>query len=66
MGSLTQRYVKRHGPARKNAETGRLREFPFPLLSLRFQDGFLGWNADRISELFIGEVVLPEQIDMLP
>jgi len=35
-------------------------------VSLRFQDGFWGWNANRILELFIGEVVLPEQVDMLP
>ena len=40
--------------------------FLFPLLSLRFQDGFWGWNANRILELFIEEVVLPEQVDVLP
>jgi hypothetical protein len=61
-----QKDLKRHGPTRKSSETLRLRGFSFPLLSLRFQDGFWGWNANRIPELFIGEVVLPEQVDMLP
>ena len=65
-GFFMQKDLKRHGPARKNAETGRLRGFPFPFLSLRFQDGFWGWNANRILELFIEEVVLPEQVDVLP
>jgi hypothetical protein len=27
---------------------------------------FLGWDADRIPELFIGEVVIPEEVDVLP
>ncbi len=66
LGSFTQRYVKRHGSAQKIAEPRRLRGFRSPHLSVRFQDDFLGWDADRIPELFIGEVILPEQVDMLP
>jgi hypothetical protein len=65
-GSFAQRYAKRHGPTRKSAETRRLREFSSPHFSLRFQDDFWGWNADRIPELFIGEVVLSEQVDVPP
>ena len=61
-----QRYVKRHGSAQKSTETGRLRGFRSPHLSVRFQDDFWGWDADRIPELFIGEVILPEQVDVLP
>jgi hypothetical protein len=63
---MTQRYVKRHGSAQKSTETGRLRGFRSPHLSVRFQDDFWRWDADRIPELFIGEVVLPEQVDVLP
>jgi hypothetical protein len=66
MGSLTQRYVKRHGHDRKSAEIRRLCGFSFPHLTLRFQDDFWGWNADRIPKLFIGEVVLSEQVDVAP
>ena len=66
LGSFAQRYVKRHGPARKSAETRRLRGFSSPHFSLRFQDDFWGWNADRIPELCIGEVVLAEQVYMPP
>ena len=66
VGSFAQRYVKRHGPARKSAETRRLRGFSSPHFSLRFQDDFWGWNADRIPELCIGEVVLAEQVYMPP
>ena len=35
-----------------------------PHLSLRFQDDIWGWNADRVPKLFIGEIVLPEQVDV--
>lgn len=65
-GSLTQRYVKRHGHDRKSAEIRHLCGFSSPHFSLRFQDDFWGWNADRIPKLFIGEVVLPEQVDVAP
>jgi hypothetical protein len=54
---LTQRYVKRHGDDRKSAEFRHLCGFSSPHLTLRFQDDFWGWNADRIPKLFIGEVV---------
>ncbi len=64
LGSLTQRYVKRHGHDRKSAEIRHLCGFSSPHLTLRFQDDFWGWNADRIPKLFIGEVVLPEQVDV--
>jgi hypothetical protein len=37
-----------------------------PHSSLRFHDDFWRWNADRIPELLIGEVVLPEQVDVPP
>ena len=66
LGSFTQRYVKRQASAQRIAEPRRLRGFRSPHLSLRFQDDFWGWNADRIPELFIGEVVLPEQVDVPP
>ena len=59
-------YVRRHGFAPKIAELRRLRGFRSPHLSVRFQDDFWGWDADRIPELFIGEVVLPEEVDVLP
>jgi hypothetical protein len=65
-GSLTQRYVKRHCPAWESSEISHLCGFSLPHLSLRFRDGFWGWNADRIPELFIGEVVFPEQVNMFP
>jgi hypothetical protein len=42
MGSLTQRYVKRHDLARKSAKTRCLHGVPFLFLSLRFQDVFWG------------------------
>ena len=51
---------------RKSSETLRLRGFSFPLLSLRFQDGFRWWNADRILELLVGEVVFAKQVDVSP
>src|SRR5271165_1367635 len=65
-GCLTQRYVKRHGTAWKSAEICHLCGYPSPHFGLRFRDDFWGWNADRIPELFIGEVVLPEQVDVAP
>ncbi|PZV13329.1 MAG: hypothetical protein DCF22_10980 [Leptolyngbya sp.] len=63
MGSLTQRYVKRQESAWESAKTRRLHGFPFPFLSLRFQAVLWGWDADRIPELFIGEVVLVAALD---
>ncbi len=51
--------------ARKGAKTHRLHGFPFPFLRWRFQAVFWGWDADRILERFIGEVVLAEPVDML-
>jgi hypothetical protein len=41
-------------------------DIPPLIFVLRFRDDFWGWNADRIPELFIGEVVLPEQVDVAP
>ena len=65
-GCLTQRYVKRHGLTQKSAETGRFCGFCSPNSRLLFWDGFWGWNANRIPELFIGEVVLSKQVDVPP
>ena len=65
-GSFTQRYVKRHGSARKDAKIRRLCGFLFPHLSLRFQADFGGWNADRIPEQFIGEGGLPSGSSCTP
>jgi hypothetical protein len=65
LGSFTQRYVKRHGFMRKIAEPLRLRGF-VPPFERAILGRFLGWDADRIPELFIGEVVIPEQVDVLP
>ena len=48
------------------AEVSHLCGSTFPHLGLRFRDDFWGWNADRISELSIGEVVLPEQVYVPP
>jgi site-specific recombinase XerC len=42
VGSLTQRYVKRHSHDRKSWEIRRLRRFSSPHLPLRFPHGFRG------------------------
>lgn len=52
-GSLTQWCVKRQGLIRKGADIRRFQGFCSPNLSLRFRDGFRGWNANRIPELLI-------------
>ncbi len=66
MGSLTQRYVKRQESTGESAVTRCLRGFPFPFSSLRFQDVFLGVECLPNPALFIGAVILPEPIDLLP
>jgi transposase len=47
VGSLTQRYVKRHGTARKDAGFRRFRQFSSPHLALRFPHGFRGGGSRR-------------------
>jgi hypothetical protein len=46
-GSLTQRYVKRHGTVRKVARVRRFRQFSSPHLALRFPHGFRGGGSHR-------------------
>src|SRR3954468_4767450 len=52
LGSFTQRYVKRHGPAQKALKSAVYAGFSFPDLNLRFQDDVWRWNADRITADF--------------
>jgi hypothetical protein len=66
LGWSTQRYAKRHGHAQKGAEIRRLCGFWSAHFCLGFRDDFWVRNADRIPVLFIGEVVLPEQVDVAP
>ena len=47
LGSLTQRYVKRHGTARKGAGVRRFRQFLSPHLALQFPQGFRGGGSHR-------------------
>jgi hypothetical protein len=42
VGSFTQRYVKRHGPAWRSPEISHLFGFSLPHFSLRFRGDFLG------------------------
>ena len=42
LGSLTQRYVKRHGPIRKGAEISRFWRISSPSFALRFQGEIVG------------------------
>jgi hypothetical protein len=65
-GFLYSKVRKATWPCSESAEIRRLRGFSFRHSSLRFHDDFWRWNADRIPELLIGEVVLPEQIDVPP
>jgi hypothetical protein len=48
MGSLTQRYAKRHAITRKGAEISHFRGHSFPIFTLRWQGDFWGRMSNGI------------------
>ena len=57
---------KATGPCPKRAKVRRLFGFRSPILACDFGKIFWGWNADRVPQLFIGEIVFAEQVDVVP